>query len=72
MIRGYAVSMPCAKIDVVESSAGSVTLRMTGMYTFVDSHHVGVFEGVARACGVRAESTVRLHSLVAGDMRLTW
>ena len=72
MIRGYNVAMPCGKLDIVDSSATSVTLRMSGMYTFLDSHHVGVFEGVARACGVRAEVRVRLSSLVAGDMLITW
>ena len=72
MIRGYEVSMPCAKLHIVDSSATSVTLTMTGMYTFLDSHHVGVFEGVARASGVHAEVLVRLRSLVAGDMRISW
>ena len=72
MIRGYEVSMPSAKIHLVDSSPNHATLRMSAMHTFYDSHHVGVFEGVAHACGLRAEVLVRPHSLIAGDMLIKW
>lgn len=72
ILRAYAVTMPSGKIDIIDSTPSSVTLRMTAIYTFLDSHHVGIFEGLAYACGVHAEVRVRLASLVAGDVRVTW
>jgi hypothetical protein len=47
-------------------------LRFFGVYNFLDCHHVGVLEGVAYACGVRADVRLRLDSPSAGEIELTW
>jgi hypothetical protein len=42
------------------------------MTTFLDSHHVGLIEGVMRGAGVRAEVSVRLASLASCDFLVEW
>ncbi len=41
-------------------------------YTFLDSHNVGVFEGVMRHAGVTGTVKLRPFSRTAADLLCTW
>jgi uncharacterized protein (TIGR02265 family) len=71
-VKGYAISMPPARADVLDREPRRMVVTFAGVYNFLDPHHVGVFEGLARACGVRVTTRVRLASLHTGDFELTW
>ena len=48
-VRCYAITVPCTRVSVVERSAGSARVRLgSECPSFLDSHHVGVFEAVIR------------------------
>ncbi|HEY8040929.1 MAG TPA: DUF2378 family protein [Polyangiaceae bacterium] len=68
----YPMAMPPARVELRKMTDTRAVLHMTGIYGFLDSHHVGVFEGVARACEVRVTTRVRMISPYTGEIELTW
>jgi Protein of unknown function (DUF2378) len=70
--KGYALTSWPARVEVVERGAGHARVRLDEVHYFLDSHHVGIFEGVMRACGVKGSVRVRLDSTVSGELLLTW
>ena len=57
---------------VLSQGATWATIRLELVHYFLDSHHVGTFEGVLKYAGV--EGTVKLASrgAASGDLLLTW
>lgn len=70
--KSYVIVMPPSRVDVVSLESHRAVLRLTDVANFIDSHHVGVFEGIARASGVRVDVKVRLDSISSGEFLLTW
>jgi uncharacterized protein (TIGR02265 family) len=70
--KAYSISIPPACAEVRELEHRRALLSFTGVYNFLDCHHVGVLEGVAYACGVSVVARLRLESPSAGDIELTW
>jgi uncharacterized protein (TIGR02265 family) len=70
--KAYCISMPPARAEVRVMESHRAVLSFAGVYNFLDCHHVGVLEGVTQSCGVRVQARVRLESLHAGDIELTW
>jgi uncharacterized protein (TIGR02265 family) len=66
MAKSYAVNLPGANVALLEQSKRQCIVRMQGVNYFLDSHHVGVFEGVLRYAGV-TEATVLLRARSASD-----
>jgi uncharacterized protein (TIGR02265 family) len=61
MAKSYALHTKPASLEVVSIAPGRAVVRARDVFTFLDSHHVGVFEGVLRYAEV-AEPRVRIHS----------
>ncbi len=72
LAKGYALTSWPSRVEVVERAAGFARVRLDEVHYFLDSHHVGIFEGVMRACGVKGSVRVRLDSPVSGEILLTW
>jgi uncharacterized protein (TIGR02265 family) len=70
--KAYAITLPPAHAEVLELGEGRAVLALAHVYNFLDSHHVGVLEGIAGACGVHVEARVKLDSLFEGEIELTW
>jgi uncharacterized protein (TIGR02265 family) len=70
--KAYTVALPTCRVDVTEISKQRAVLSLKHIYYFLDSHHVGVFEGLARSCGVRLQTRVRMKTAFEGDFELTW
>jgi uncharacterized protein (TIGR02265 family) len=70
--KAYAISTPPARAEVREMTQSRAVVTFSDVYHFLDSHHVGVLEGIARGCGVRVDARVRLDSPYQGDIELTW
>jgi len=70
--KGYALTSFPSRVAVVEKGPGVAHVRFEEVHYFIDSHHVGIFEGVMRACGVRGSVRVRLDSPSSGEFLLTW
>jgi uncharacterized protein (TIGR02265 family) len=72
LIRGYALMMPTSHVELVESRDKHALVRMHSVYSFWDTHHVGVVEGFLHASGAMVDVRVRTHSIAAGDMLIAW
>jgi uncharacterized protein (TIGR02265 family) len=71
-VKGYAISLPPSRAELLAIDAQRAVLSLSNVYNFLDSHHIGVLEGIARACGVRVEARVKLTSPFDGEIELTW
>ena len=47
-------------------------VRLTDFWNFLDSHQVGILEGLCRACGVKAEVTLWTEGLSRGEFLVKW
>ncbi len=65
MAKAYPIHMKPCEVEVVELGPTKAALRVRRVYTFLDSHHVGVFEGALKQGG--AKGTVRIHAYGATD-----
>jgi uncharacterized protein (TIGR02265 family) len=70
--KAYAVALPTCQVDVSDVGKQRAVVSLKNIYYFLDSHHIGVFEGLARSCGVRLHTRVRVRTAFEGDFELTW
>jgi uncharacterized protein (TIGR02265 family) len=66
MAKSYPVNLPGSNVLLLEHSRRECIVRMQGVPYFLDSHHVGAFEGVLRYAGVSA-GPVLLHARSPSD-----
>jgi hypothetical protein len=71
-VRIYAVTARSSRVVIVEAASGWALLRLEGAHCLVDSNHVGTWEGILRACHVKATVTVRVESIRAAELALEW
>lgn len=69
--KAYGV-MAGAKVTVEDAGEGFARIRLEDVFWFLDSNHVGVFEGLMKYCGVRGNVDIRLESPSRGEFALTW
>ena len=73
MTKAYAISMNPGRAEVTERGDNYVVVHMADIHYFLDSHHVGTFEGVLREAGLSSgQVLLRPHSLSTADFRLQW
>ena len=73
IVKSYAIAVPAARVSVMERSPGRARVRLSGgALCFLDSNHVGTFEGVLRTSNEQGEVAVRLEPPSAGEFLLTW
>jgi uncharacterized protein (TIGR02265 family) len=71
-VKAYAVALPHCRVEIAELSKQRAIVTLRHIYYFLDSHHVGVFEGLARPLGVRLNTRVRMRGKFDGDFELRW
>jgi len=59
-------------IDLADATPGALVVSARHLYTFLDCHHVGVFEGVLNGLSLKAHITVRTYSLSDGDFLIRY
>ena len=72
MARSYAVHMRPASLVVERSGERGAIIRMTDIHNFLDSHNVGVFEGVMRHAKVEGTIKLRSYSRSSADFLCAW
>jgi uncharacterized protein (TIGR02265 family) len=70
MARSYPMHMEPGHLEVVELGPGELVVRLRDITSFLDCHHVGVFEGVLRHAGVEGDVSIHAHSLKDADFLL--
>lgn len=70
--KTYGINTRPSRCAVTEVAARRIVISLDEVHYFLDSHHVGVFEGTLEHAGV--DGRVRLHrrSETAGDLLLEW
>lgn len=68
----YAINTRPSRCAVTETAPRRIVVSLDEVHYFLDSHHVGVFEGTLDYAGV--DGTVRFHrrSETSGDLLLQW
>jgi uncharacterized protein (TIGR02265 family) len=71
----YSINIRSSHCSVLESTANSMRLSLEGVHYFLDSHHVGVFEGTLRFAGAN-NGTVKIanrnKSRGSAELLLQW
>ena len=70
--RAYSVSGSTGASEVLSMRDREAVVRLTEIYSFVDSWHVGIFEGAFRAIGAPCVVRVRPRSPMSAEFLLHW
>lgn len=68
----YAINVPGSRCDILETSERSAILALRDVHHFLDSHHVGVFEGTLKYAGVAGRVKIASQSATSADLLLEW
>ncbi|MBN8609474.1 MAG: DUF2378 family protein [Deltaproteobacteria bacterium] len=73
MAKSYPLHMSPGTLEITEESPGRVVLAARAIHHFLDSHNVGVFEGVLRHSGAEGgRVTIRSLSRCDADLLCEW
>ena len=72
MAKAYPLNARPSKVTVLESMRGRSIVRLEDIHYFLDSHHVGTFEGVLKYARVRGRVRIAMRSRSAADLLLEW
>lgn len=72
LAKGYELNMEPGRAHVEQAGARVLDVKLEKVYYFLDSHHVGAFEGALRFAGARG--AVRVHRIDASTsvLRIEW
>ncbi|MDQ3035397.1 MAG: DUF2378 family protein [Myxococcota bacterium] len=69
MARSYSIHAQPGSLEIIEAEPRAAVVRMRDVYHFLDSHHIGVFEGALRYAKV-SEPRVRIRARSPSDADL--
>jgi uncharacterized protein (TIGR02265 family) len=72
MAKAYPLNARPSRVTVLESTRGRSVVRLEDIYYFIDSHHVGAFEGVLNFAGVKGQVLMAKRGRAAADLLLEW
>jgi uncharacterized protein (TIGR02265 family) len=72
ILKGYEIGVPGCSARVVEKRASGAVIRLERVPYFLDSHHVGCFEGAMKAIGIAGRIRIRLDTMSSGDFLCEW
>jgi uncharacterized protein (TIGR02265 family) len=72
MAKAYPLNARPSRVTVLETRPGRAVVRLEDVYYFVDSHHVGTFEGALKFAGVAGRVLIASKSRVCADLLLEW
>jgi uncharacterized protein (TIGR02265 family) len=72
LAKAYGLNMRPGSVTVVESLPKRMILRLEHIHYFLDSHHVGAFEGAVKYAGARAKIRIATQSRSAADFLVEW
>jgi uncharacterized protein (TIGR02265 family) len=72
MAKAYPLNTRPAEVKVASTGPGYSIVQMDQVYCFLDSHHVGAFEGVLKYVGVTGRVRFAARGVAAGDLILEW
>ena len=70
--KGYAISGSVGSVNVLELGPTEVVLLFEGIYSFIDSWHVGIMEGAVEVYGAVPTVLVNKLSPTSAEMSIAW
>lgn len=72
MAKAYPLNARPSRVTILESMRGRSVVRLEDVHYFIDSHHVGAFEGVLNFAGVKGHVLLAKRGRAAADLLLEW
>jgi hypothetical protein len=72
MANGYELNVRPCSVAVLDKGARWAVIRLDNIVHFLDSHHVGNFEGLLRFAGFKGVVRIASRSPTSADFLLTW
>ena len=72
MVKAYPLNVRPCRMEVVERGTGRAIVRVDELHYFIDSHHVGAFEGVLKFAGVDGRVLIAPRGRAAADLLVEW
>lgn len=72
MAKAYPLNVRPSSVSVFEKGPTWCRVRLDDIHYFLDSHHVGAFEGVMRHAGVHGQVLVAMRNRASADFLLEW
>jgi uncharacterized protein (TIGR02265 family) len=72
MANGYEPNVRPCSVAVLDKGARWAVIRLDNIVHFLDSHHVGNFEGLLRFAGFKGVVRIASRSPTSADFLLTW
>jgi uncharacterized protein (TIGR02265 family) len=72
MAKAYPLNARPSRVEVLERSAGRAVVRLEEVHYFVDSHHIGAFEGALRYAGVEGRVLIATRGPAGADFLIEW
>lgn len=70
--KTYEINIRPSRCTILESRPSSMVLGLEGVHYFLDTHHVGVFEGTLSHAGVSGRVKIASHSRTSAELLLEW
>lgn len=70
--KGYTHSLDPGAAEIRELGTNHAWLILHDVFSYIDTYHVGVFEGVLQVCEREGEVFCRRHSYGEAELFITW
>lgn len=70
--KGYELSGSTGTATLLEVSEEEAIVRLDGMYSFIDSWHVGIFEGAIEVYDADSEVYLKMNTPMSADFQVRW
>ena len=72
MANAYELNVRPSRVTILGSGSNWMVVQLDQVQYFLDSHHVGVFEGTIRYAGAKGLVQIASRSVMSADLLLSW
>jgi uncharacterized protein (TIGR02265 family) len=72
MANAYDLNLRPSRVSTLDTGPDWAVVRLDKVFYFVDSHHVGSFEGILRFAGVKGTVRIASRGPASADLLLAW
>jgi uncharacterized protein (TIGR02265 family) len=72
IVKTYPINIKPSRCEIVREGPRSIQVCLDGVPYFLDSHHVGVFEGTLHYAGVEGGVKICSRTDISADFLLEW
>jgi uncharacterized protein (TIGR02265 family) len=72
IVKTYSINTRPSQCTVTQTTKSSCIVGMRNVQYFLDSHHVGVFEGTLEYAGVKGRVRIASQDATSADLLLEW